>query len=402
MRSGIAARVWGLGDSSPGSLRNPEYRLATPESLMNILLVRLRLIGDVVFTTPAVRAIRRRYPHARISYLVEEEAAAVIRGNPHVDDVIVACGPRARGRLRADMALALRLRAARYDLAIDFHGGPRSSLLTWASRAPARIGFEVTGRSWMYTTRVPRPKIIRPRHSVENQWDLLAPFGIPAPDPSSDPVEMIEDPTAAASVERRLSMAGITRNDFLIVVHVSAGNPFRRWPAASFVDLVCRLLVPDPRRRIVLTSGPSERDAATRIGDDARARLGPGLRDAVLRCGEFDLAGLRALLGRAGLYIGGDTGPLHVAATTRVPIVTVYGPTLPFRSRPWRDASLVSEAVEPGPLPCRPCNQRRCEPGDFRCLSRVTAADVAGCAERAIARAYATAAPLSAAARRKA
>src|SRR6266566_1553248 len=88
---------------------------------MNILLVRLRLIGDVVFTTPAIRAIRRRYPDAKISYIVEEEAAPVVRGNPHVDEVIVAVSPRARGRLRADLGLIRRLRRERYDLAIDFH-----------------------------------------------------------------------------------------------------------------------------------------------------------------------------------------------------------------------------------------------------------------------------------------
>src|SRR5438874_10776463 len=117
---------------------------------MNILMVRLRLIGDVVFTTPAIRAVRRRYPDARLSYIVEEEAAAVVRGNPHLDEVIVATSPHAPGRLRADFGLARRLRAERFDLAIDFHCGPRSSMLTWLSGAPKRIGFDVVGRSWMY------------------------------------------------------------------------------------------------------------------------------------------------------------------------------------------------------------------------------------------------------------
>ena len=127
---------------------------------MKILLVRLRLIGDVVFTTPAIRALRRHYPDAHIAYIVEEEAAPVVIGNPHLDEVIVACSRHAPGRLRADVSLIRQLRHARYDLAIDFHGGPRSSLLTWASGARARIGYEVIGRSWMYTTRVPRPRAL--------------------------------------------------------------------------------------------------------------------------------------------------------------------------------------------------------------------------------------------------
>ena len=351
---------------------------------MNILLVRLRLIGDVVFTTPAIRAIRRHYPDARITYVVEEEAAPVVRTNPHLDAVIVVSNPHAPGRLRADLALIRRLRREAYDLAIDFHGGPRSSLLTWASGARKRIGYNVLGRSWMYTTRVPRPRALRPRHSVVSQWDVLLPLGIAPPNPETDATEMPEDPAAVAVVNQRLAEAGVGPRDRLIVVHVSAGNPFRRWPSASFVDLVCRLVEGKPHRRVILTSGPSDADAASSIATEARSRLLQPEREAVVQCGEFNLAELRALIGCAALYIGGDSGPLHVAGTTGVPVVGLYGPTLPVRSQPFRSASFVSSAAEVNGLPCRPCNQRRCEPGDFRCLSGISAESIAALAERSL------------------
>jgi lipopolysaccharide heptosyltransferase II len=351
---------------------------------LNILLVRLRLIGDVVFTTPAIRAIRLRYPDARIAYIVEEEAAAVVRHNPHLDDVIVARSPHAPGRLRADFALVRRLRRERYDLAIDFHGGPRSSMLTWLSGAPERIGYEVAARSWMYTTRVPRPRALRPRHSVVSQWDVLRPLGIAPPDPEIDATEMPDDPVAAASIARRLAESGIGDGNPIVVVHVSAGNPFRRWPSESFVELVCRLASKNPARRIILTSGPSDADAAAAIAQGARARLDAEERPAIVECGEFDLAELRALIGRAVLYIGGDSGPLHIAGTTAVPVVGLYGPTLPVRSQPFRGALFISAAAEVQDLPCRPCDQRRCEPGDFRCLTGISAEAVAALAERAL------------------
>jgi lipopolysaccharide heptosyltransferase II len=351
---------------------------------LNILLVRLRLIGDVVFTTPAIRAIRRHYPEARITYIVEEEAAAVVRHNPHLDAVIVARSPHAPGRLRADIALVRRLRRERYDLAIDFHGGPRSSLLTWLSGAPTRIGYEVACRSWMYTTRVPRPRALRPRHSVVSQWDVLLPLGITPPDPELDATEMPDDPTAVSAVARRLAAAGIGAGNPIVVVHVSAGNPFRRWPAASFVELVRRLASKDPKRRIILTSGPSDAAAAAAIARDARARLAADERPAIVECGEFDLGELRALVGRAALYVGGDSGPLHIAGTTGVPVVGLYGPTLPVRSQPFRSARFFSAAADVPDLPCRPCDQRRCEPGDFRCLTRISAEAVAALAERAL------------------
>ena len=351
---------------------------------MNILLVRLRLIGDVVFTTPAIRAIRRHYPDARITYIVEEEAAAVVRHNPHLDAVIVACSPHARGRLRADWALIRRLRRERYDLAIDFHGGPRSSMLTWLSGAPVRIGYEVAGRSWMYTTRVPRPRALRPRHSVVSQWDVLEPLGIAPPDAEIDATEMLEEPAAAMAVARRLAGAGIGDGNPVVVVHVSAGNPFRRWPSASFVELVRRLASSNPKRRIILTSGPSDAEAAAAIARDARALLAADERPAIVECGEFDLAELRALVGRAALYIGGDSGPLHIAGTTSVPVVGLYGPTLPVRSQPFRSARFISAAAEVPNLPCRPCDQRRCIPGDFRCLTGISAEAVAALAENAL------------------
>jgi lipopolysaccharide heptosyltransferase II len=353
---------------------------------MKILLIRPRLIGDVVFTTPAIRALRRRFPDAWISYLVEPEAAPVLRNNPHLNEVLVAPRPRGWHRLYAEVLLARQLRAARFDLVIDLHGGPRSSWLALATSAPRRIGYDVVGRGWMYTTRVHRPRELRPRHSVRNQWDLLGPLGIDPPDPRRDPTEMPENPAAATVVTSRLAEAGIRSTETVIVVHVSAGNPFRRWPATAFVDLVEGLATADPARRIVVTSGPSDAGARQRIIEMARRRLADSHADQVIDSGEFDLDELRALMSRAALFIGGDSGPLHIASTTSVAIVGLYGPTLPVRSEPWRDPALVNEAIEVGPLPCRPCDQRRCAPGDYRCLTGIAPATVLTAADRALAR----------------
>src|SRR5881397_1657209 len=120
-------------------------RLSSHE-LMRILLVRLRQIGDVVFTTPAIHALRRRFPDAHLTYIVEPAAAPVVAHNPHLTDVIVAPRARGVGGILADVALGRRLKGAGYDIAIDFHGGPRASLLTWLSGAPVRIGYEIAGR----------------------------------------------------------------------------------------------------------------------------------------------------------------------------------------------------------------------------------------------------------------
>lgn len=354
---------------------------------MRMLVVRLRQIGDVVFTTPALTALRAHYPDAFISYLVEPVAAAVLRGNPNIDELIVA--PRGRGLagLRAELALIRRLRANRYDLALDFHGGPRASLLTWLSGAPERVGYEVVGRAWMYTTRVARARDLRPRHSVENQWDLVTSLGIGPPDPSAFPVTMTVDATAQRLVEQRLAAAGVPADARLIVMHVSAGNPFRRWPIPAFAAVAALLADDDTRHRVLVTSGPSEQAAAAQVMDAARSRLGSDTSARIVACGEFSLPELRALVERAAVFIGGDSGPMHIAATSRVPIVGLYGPTLPARSQPWRSTAFPAESVEVVGLPCRPCEQRSCEPGDFRCLTGITPDAVVDAARRALGRA---------------
>ncbi|MEO8484220.1 MAG: glycosyltransferase family 9 protein [Acidobacteriota bacterium] len=340
---------------------------------MNILLIRLRLIGDVVFTTPIIRALRERYPTARLSYLVEAGSAPVLSSNPHLSEVITVAHTRGWRRVLDDLTLGRELRRRRFDLVIDLHGGPRSAWLTWASRAPRRVGYDVPGRSWMYTQVVRRPRTYRARHAVENQWDLLRavdPALDRAPSPERDRVEMPVDPRVAVTISATLDALGVPAHAGLVVLHVSAGNPFRRWPEESFAALAADLAAAAALRWVLVTAGPSDRQAVHRIIATAHALAGDAA-GRIVDAESLSLAELRAVLERASLFVGGDSGPMHVAATSDVPIVTIYGPTLPERSAPWRTRRIPSVAAEPGPLPCRPCDQRVCVPGDFRCLSQV-------------------------------
>ena len=354
---------------------------------MTILLLRLRLIGDVVFTTPAIHAIRNRYPDARLIYVVESAAAPVVAHNPHLTEVVVVPHRRGWARVRDDWKLAARLRAERPDLAIDFHGGPRSAWLAWLSRATRRVGYDIRGREWMYTDVVHRPPGLHPRHSVENQWDLLAAVDSSlsrAPDPSKFRTEMPATPDAKASVAAHLAEHGITESTphaRLIVLHVSAGNPFRRWPEDAFATVASGLVLQSPDHFVLVTAGPSDRDAADRVLAAARARAGSAASH-IINAEHYSLDQLRAVLDRSALFIGGDSGPLHIASTSDVPIVGLYGPTLPARSAPWRPPHLATASIDAGELPCRPCDQRVCAPGDYRCLTSIDPGRVLDAAER--------------------
>ena len=282
-------------------------------------------------------------------------------------------------RISDDLATARRLRRSGFDIAIDLHGGPRAAWFAWASGAPMRIGYAITGRSWMYTHVVERsPDLTPPRHSVLNQADLLRPLGIDDCDPVREPMEMAEDPAAQRRVQMRLTEAGVRPGDPIVVMHVSTGSGFRRWPALA---ATAAMLVRHPHVRVFMVHGPADAAAGSIIQD---ARAAAGAASGRILDGGIDLADLKALIARSAVYIGVDSGPVHVAATTDTPIVQLLGPTLPERSRPWRDPRWFTELVDVGALPCRPCNQRHCVPGDFRCLTRITADRVAAAAERAM------------------
>jgi ADP-heptose:LPS heptosyltransferase len=102
----------------------------------------------------------------------------------------------------------------------------------------------------------------------------------------------------------------------------------------------------------------------------------------IVELGDFDLLELRALIGRSRVFVGGDTGPLHMAAATATPVVGIYGPTLAAQSAPWRARAIPTISIELADLPCRPCDQRACVPGDFRCLTTLQPAAVIEAAER--------------------
>jgi ADP-heptose:LPS heptosyltransferase len=371
--------------TDPGNPSTRQHLNSPTRQLSRILLVRLRRIGDVVLTTPAVRAIRERFPAATISYLVEPLAAPIVERNPNIDDVVVVEAPEAPRRFFKDIGLGLWLRQRRYDLAIDFHGGPRSSWFTWVSGAPIRIGYEVAGRAWLYTVRVGRTRELRPRHTVDNQWDLVEPLGIPRPTPDSHPIELTPDPAAGDAIDCWLRGLEIGAEHRLVIVHVGARIHFRSWPADYFVRAIAEIAAADDRTRFVVVAGPDE-DTATTVVAGARASLPPSARAAVLDPRDWTLDQLHALSRRAALYIGCDTGPLHVAATTSVKIIGMYGPTLPETWAPWRPTGLTTIPLQVHGLPCRPCDQRVCEPGDFRCLTRIEPGQVVEAAIKCLER----------------
>lgn len=332
-----------------------------------ILLVRLRRIGDVVMTTPAVTLLKRHVPSASLTYLVEEPYRRLIEGNPAIDRVIAVPAKQSRGDL---FRLIRGIRKDRFDALLDFHGGPRASWITWLGGAKLKVGYAIRGKRYLYDIRVSRGGPDGPVHSVVNHANLVRAFGAEF-SPEDIPPLVLPDPTPAeiARVAGLLGEVGLGASgaDKLAVLHVGAGNKFRDWGAGHMVELV-ELLSSIPGTWVALIGSDADKPAEARVMDGA-----PGRTFSLV--GRLNLIEIRDLVRRAALFVGPDSGPMHIAASTPTPIVAYFGPTLPAHFAPWRPRGEPTIILEK-PLPCRPCPQHRCPTNDFRCLLSIAPAEV--------------------------
>ena len=337
-----------------------EKRRADPSARPKILLVRLRRIGDVVMTTPSITALKEALPQASLSYVIEEPYRRLVEGSPYLDRVIILPSRQGfSGLIRS----AKQIRREKYDAVIDFHGGPRAAFLTFFSGASLKIGYKLKYKSFIYDLRIPRSSGNGYSHSVENHAALVRALGLTLPEPLPplflpQPRQEEKEKIDKFWAENRLGDAKV------IIIHIGAGNEFRDWGAKNLAGLA-GLLSRQAGVRVILVGSASDQGRAKEILKNSRSPL-------LSLAGELNLIELREVISRASLFVGTDSGPMHIAAATPTPIVALFGPTLPENFAPWRaEATLIEKELE-----CRPCRQRHCLTEDFRCLRSIEPAEV--------------------------
>jgi heptosyltransferase I len=337
------------------------HRLDTaPESkIERLLIVRLSAMGDVIHTLPAVHALRQAFPQAHIGWLIEERWAELLcapesprRGprslsRPLVDEVH-SVNLKAWGKSLFSISTLQRgatvwndVRDVHYDAALDLQGAMRSAVLARLSGARVVYGAaeprESPASLW-YTRKV----VAYGRHVVEQNLRVAEAVvghevghnvghGVTLP-PLELPHDLPYDSQAEARMERRLAEHGI--GEFAIL-NPGAGWGAKRWPAERYGEVARKLA--DQQVRAILNYGPGEEELAR------AAEAASGGRAVAIRCSITELI---ALTRRARLFIGGDTGPLHLAAALRIPVVAIFGPTDPARNGPYGTRSVVLRSAE--------------------------------------------------------
>ena len=341
-------------------MNRKEKREIDPSALKKILLIRLRRIGDVVMTTPAVAALKRALPPASLTYVIEAPLRRLVEGNPDLDRVIVV--PAGQGTA-GFLGFIRDIRREKYDAVLDFHGGPRASRIAWLSGAKLKVGYELKHKGFMYDIRVPRSSPEGRIHSVENHLNLVRALGLQV----EEPLPPLSLPQARKEEKEKIDRFWLENGlaaAATIVLHVGAGNEFRDWGVENLSSLAS-LLALRAGAKVVLVGAAGDRQRAAEVRSASPSSV-------LSLAGELNLIELRDLIARAKVFVGPDSGPMHIAATTQTPIVALFGPTLPANFAPWRAESTLIEKD----LGCRPCRQRRCVSRDFRCLRTITPAEV--------------------------
>jgi ADP-heptose:LPS heptosyltransferase len=346
--------------------------------MRKILFVRLRSMGDAVLMTPALRALRRGLEDAEIHVALERPLSSLFEDHPDIDRIHVLD----KGVL-GKLVMALRLRREGFDAAINLHGGPTSAWMTRATGAKHRVGRDSYRLGYLYNVRVPPPEDVFADadsiHTVHTQASLVAALGIQVEDFS---LHLEVSDTARTSTRRRLEELGVPHEGY-VVLQPSASFLSKQWSLERFLELSGKIRKHSGREVIVSLPG------SPRLG-----REGPSVLRRFILMGRFDdhvtsssiadirrvLAGelpvlsdlplnqLAALMETASLYIGNDSGPMHIAAALGTPVVGIFGSSDPRRWHPWGAPHRTLWAG----LECSPCHGKWCDnPERHACLARI-------------------------------
>jgi heptosyltransferase-1 len=329
-----------------------------PRSLNKILFIRLRRIGDIVMTTPALEVVNKSLPEAEISYIIEAPYKTLLEGHPCIDNLIVI----PEGLKTRDFISFLKdIREQTFDAVLDLHGGPRASWITLFTKSNIKIGYKIKYKSYIYDIRIPRSYENKNIHSVENHINLVKALGL-----SVKNIPHLSLPEATPSEKERVAqyLAFFTKtNNKIVVLHISAGNIFRDWGQENLFKLL-DLFTQGPESAFILIGSIEDQIRADEVEKKAAVPV-------LSLCGKLNFRELKEVIHRSSLFIGPDSGPMHIAAATSTPIIAFFGPTLPAHFSPWKaEAKILSRAYD-----CIPCKQVNCR-YNFRCLSSITPEDV--------------------------
>lgn len=328
-----------------------------------ILIVQTAFLGDVILTTPLLKAAKKLHPQSLLSFVLIPETREVLAHNSLVDEIILYDKRKKEKPFKNFVSLVREIRNKNFTKAIIPHRSLRSASLCYLARVPQRIGFDKSAGSFLFTRKV---KYQTGLHEIERNLSLLGDF------PSNHRQEFlpelfpVEDDFAKA--EQLLENSGLDTSDALVAMAPGSVWATKRWLPERFAE-VADLLIKGSKTGIVFVGSKEDEKLCHHISKMMDQK-------SIIAAGKISFLQSAALISKCDVILSNDSAPVHMAVAMGTPVVEIYGSTVPeFGFAPWGDRNLIIQKS----LYCRPCGihgKSKCPEKHFRCMNEITTQEV--------------------------
>ena len=325
-----------------------------------ILIVEVNWLGDVLFSTVAIKAIKEKHPDCFLACMVVKRCAQVLENNPSVDEVIVFDEKSSHKSSFSKIKFMFSLRERKFDAVFLFHRSFTRALICYLAGIKRRIGYYRKKTAFLLTDKIEMPD--NGLHRAEYYISLIDKVGIEAKDKN---YEFFTTSQAEQEVVKLLAKDHITKEDNYIVINPGGNWDPKRWPAENYARLADKMMQ-ELKYKIVISGAKKDIVLSQEISSEIK-------NEVVVLAGKTDLNELGALLKRASVVISADSGPMHLASALGTPVVAIFGPTSPQVTGPYnKKAQHIILRKDVGCLV--PCYEVDCP--DNKCMKAVTVDEV--------------------------
>jgi len=326
-----------------------------------ILIFNVNWLGDVLFSTAVIRNIRRNFPDSFIACIIPSRCYPVLKGNPHLDEIIIFDEKDRHRGVFSQLRFADALKSKNFDMVFLLHRSFTRALICRLAGIPERIGYNTKNRGFLLTKKFKAPDI-HSLHRIDYYLNVIEKSGLRVEDRyteffvSDEDIEFVDD---------FLKKQKLNSADFLVAINPGGNWMPKRWPKEYWAELADALDA-ELGAKVIITGSQNDSSLVTHIKEGMKAR-------PIIACGVFNIKQLGALCKRIDLFITADTGPLHIAnAAGAKRIIALFGPTSAEITGPYPLKNVVILQKDVG---CKiPCYEVRCK--DNRCMKAITPREV--------------------------
>lgn len=328
------------------------------ENIRNLLIRSTNWIGDAVMTTPAIRAIRKRFPNSHVSLLAKPWVMPVFENSEHIDRLLIYDDKGRHKGIFGKFRLARDLKKYHFDAAILLQNAFEAALITFLAKIPLRVGYNTDVRQLLLTHAVSCTDEIKKQHQTDYYLNIIRGIGMKE-DNRALYLELNQRDRLRA--EKTLLEQHLSLDDKIVGINPGATyGPAKQWPLDRYAHLADKIQA-FTGGRIIIFGGPNDRKLGKKISQKMQHR-------PIDLSGKTSLGEAMALIERCDLFITNDSGLMHVAAALDVPLIAVFGSTNSITTGPLSQNSRIVQV----PLECSPCLRPECPKGHLNCMDQIS------------------------------